>query len=808
MILSKSDRLRLFSFEYSACYLEELLKFLKVDVNYTIPRKTKYKVHQPSSDAWRVVWEQCDSFSESRNIFVLVAGKGLRNLPWECKTTLMRVPWTLVLDFDEKGDEHSLLSRARQFIEKKRSFQHVLPGECAPSNFEGITHWLSVNGYDLISGHRYNSLADWRRNVLNSIAELAKNLGRATAPKPLTIVVLGSETETDRLSRAWEALDTQLADAHTIVISEAIEDKDSQAISGSAPACQKYAVKYEDFALGLAAMFGDEPCSQAVTIPIVLDRDTNKTERKVVSQTDYVRMTEAFELVHDGLVASDSGKEEECSDFIHGATISWRELDRGMDVPRDNYSNLLDMIRTAMTRSRTVALRLRHTPGAGGTTLARRAAWDLRSSYPVIILRSWSEVTSDRIALLAELTNLPIFAIVEGGIFPEGQRERLFLEARSRQIRLVTLEVLRATNAASSTATTFALSDPMPKKEAGRFRDRYRSLAPAARHSALQELASNDDYDDIRSPFFFGFYAFEDEFVRIPDFVRMHMESCTSEQKLLVAFLALVSSYSQQRMPMEVLWRIAGQSHGRHSRLRDLIGDGGKRLVVGGSSVGIAHPKIALEILKRHLRPSGARHSETMWKARLPDFCCEFIACIAERIPEDSHIAEELLSQIFVDRSSTRQADRSSTNKAASSSTRQGSSGYTAQFAPLINSMPSTQAGRRVLETLCESFPDNPHFWNHWGVLVTCEKKHPTLNQLTFSTKPLRGLPHEGKRMAYIGMASAWFIGWKFRLGSIRHARASGVQKTRLTVFAVLLKAQRHVFIGCVAATELMNTDM
>ncbi len=247
----------------------------------------------------------------------------------------------------------------------------------------------------------------------------------------------------------------------------------------------------------------------------------------------------------------------------------------------------------------------------------------------------------------------------------------------------------------------------MPKKEAARFFDRYKSLAPSTRHGALKELANNDEYADIRSPFFFGFYAFEDRFIRIPDFVRLHLDSLTPEQARLIGFVALVSAYSQQRMPMEILWRIAGNKDRRNWRLGDLLGEGSKRFIVGGSSVGIAHPKIAKELIKQYLQPANA-NSEMTWKAGLADFCCDFVGAIAKSVTEDSQIAEELVSQIFVDRSPA-----------------QGREGYAAQFSPIINELPSEQAGQRVLKALCENFEDNPHFWNHLGRFSNMKVKAP-----------------------------------------------------------------------------------
>ncbi len=172
--------------------LNKLLQFTEVQIALDPEKITKANLVKPRSDAWRVVWDECDGFNEGRSIFILLAGKRLRGLSQEYKAAILRAPWTIVLDFDEAGDQESLLLSAKDIIEKKRSFQHILPGQSAPSSYTGITYWFSANGYNPIAGNGYSNLSEWRKGVIDTISEIGKRLGRATAPKPVTIVVLRS----------------------------------------------------------------------------------------------------------------------------------------------------------------------------------------------------------------------------------------------------------------------------------------------------------------------------------------------------------------------------------------------------------------------------------------------------------------------------------------------------------------------------------------------------------------------------------------------------------------------------------------
>lgn len=111
-------------------------------------------------------------------------------------------------------------------------------------------------------------------------------------------------------------------------------------------------------------------------------------------------------------------------DFYSGAEITWEELDKQYDVPRDIYrfvkQRVTEIIRT--TR-RTSIYTLRHRPGSGATTLSRRLAFDIKKedeigsiSCTVIDIKNCSNIrlTEQYLCQLSEHTeNAVILAIVE-----------------------------------------------------------------------------------------------------------------------------------------------------------------------------------------------------------------------------------------------------------------------------------------------------------------------------------------------------------------------------------------------------------
>jgi tetratricopeptide (TPR) repeat protein len=121
-----------------------------------------------------------------------------------------------------------------------------------------------------------------------------------------------------------------------------------------------------------------------------------------------------------------------------------------------------------------------------------------------------------------------------------------------------------------------------------------------------------------------------------------------------------------------------------------------KIVMFDGKNVWVAHPLLAEEILRQHLQPSESELPEA-WRANLGTFCIQFIKEIAIEGLQESRTVTDLLTDLCIERAARQD-----------SATPQ-------QFSELLNDLRSTESQRRILETLCEHFPDNAHFWNHLG---------------------------------------------------------------------------------------------
>ena len=266
-------------------------------------------------------------------------------------------------------------------------------------------------------------------------------------------------------------------------------------------------------------------------------------------------------------------------DFLRGHPITWTELEIEADVPRDitlgggvdtpQGIGLLEHVRDELENTRNATVHLYHAPGAGGTTVARRVAWDLKDSFPTVLMHRYSPQTAARIGLLSHQTNLSVLVVMENAAINVQAREDLYIELKRHNTRAVFLYVTRSMRHRNG----LFVGVPMVGREPERFLDRYRTVR-RDRAGALEKLAHDPEMQNYRSPFFFGLYAFEEKFVHIPDFVRAHIEDVHGKTARVLEFLALVTRFSQLTIQEEVLRRLLEIPERSALRLSDTLGSG------------------------------------------------------------------------------------------------------------------------------------------------------------------------------------------------------------------------------------------
>jgi hypothetical protein len=282
-------------------------------------------------------------------------------------------PWLAVFDFDPQSEQTGLLAAARGNLEQRRSVQLVVKGQEQPIYPHGGTAWYFTRG---LAGRdptlQTGPYRSWLRDYGREVAERVQAVAAATSPTPITAVVLWSNPGlADHLNKILEEMTQSFGDELTVAVV-------SQEVASLGGLCEKYGavqVKLSPRAvsLGLADLFAGviaPPGGRCALptrdegIPCNLDRG------------DQLWLEEELELVHLDVGLEGNKSPEE---FARGTVVSWRDLQLRHDCDREITDKLRQRVEERLRGRNTARVNLYHTPGAGGTTVARRVLWDLHT---------------------------------------------------------------------------------------------------------------------------------------------------------------------------------------------------------------------------------------------------------------------------------------------------------------------------------------------------------------------------------------------------------------------------------------------
>ena len=101
-------------------------------------------------------------------------------------------------------------------------------------------------------------------------------------------------------------------------------------------------------------------------------------------------------------------------------------------------------------------MNLWHLPGAGGTTVARRVAWNIHREYPTVVAREIrAQETAERLRHLFGETRLPILVVIDLPGVTKEVVDRLYDELRSSHTHAVLLNVERRFDSGAGSGTHY-----------------------------------------------------------------------------------------------------------------------------------------------------------------------------------------------------------------------------------------------------------------------------------------------------------------------------------------------------------------
>ena len=676
---------------------------------------------------WSQFVDAVHTFEPERN-YILAADR----ISSQATTSLHALgipPWRAVIDFDPKSDVSGFLRAVKDTLGQHRVIHQIVRDNYRVQPEPG-THWFFARG---LSG-RQDTLVDddshrsWLKTYKRELGKQLEHLAN-TINHPVVALILWSDHNLrGYLGTLIEELFGAFSDNIEIVVVSDDESSFSGLVEDLGATFMKISLR--SLCNGLVVHYADqgnadkERCilttSSGAPIEIRLD--------------DWLWLSEDIELIHRsvGLDGDDNPKE-----YRLGADISWRNLHLRHDCERDITPAVRSQVETDLKKRQTVRINLYHEPGSGGTTVGHRLAWELRTKFPVGILRNCvPRETAERIGKISTLTENSVLIIADGGRHSERDIDDLYELLMANQTPVVLIQILRRFQRHQShmkgPKRQFWLDAKLSDMEADRFHHVYEQAVPTKRE-ALSKLA-NQRNNPHRTAFFFGLTAFEMNFRGIPQYVKERVAEVTDEQERILVYISIAYYYGQQSIPAQAFSSLLGIPRLRTFDLREAFSAEGAApaldLLIGSKerTWRVTHPLVAREIMKQILAPRGSPNPEAVWLQNLSSWGKDFASfcCRDTRTTSDRFL--ELVRRVFIYRDNaeilgTERADRR-------------------QFAQLIDDIPSPLGKREVLRHLIDQFPSEAHFYAHLGRFLSLNGEYDEALQCVDSAISLQSGDH------------------------------------------------------------------
>lgn len=640
--------------------------------------------------------------------------------------SLCNVQWSLVVDIGQENDAPILY---KSFLEnlKTRSIKRV--DMIAGETVDTFTNTLNILSLHTSESSSYSKL--WRgygRQVLRNIERLLSENPRV----PLVLVFdCGKKSLLFRDQLVNLVCDLPLPGATRIVslrarFSDAIHEECEEL---EAVHCWHFIEHFDATLVHVA-----QCCDVYLNTAYWTEYSVNLPSLDGVCtfcKEDLLNFSSSIELVYSGCeYMAESEKSQVGFDmsgggdslgeaFYKGNEATWSDISSHRDLKlldekkyKRVQNRLLKLLEENSPRVRKV--RIIHGAGTGGTTLSKRILWDLKESVPCVRLKKYSPKTADMLLEIFRKTGKKILMAVEQGstVISDDELNTLIQQVNFENGKLLLLMIIRSGEnliSAPKEETSdvlVRLTDVMPIPIAMAFNETFSTYAMQRKNSAerirLLDAITGESLKEQRSPFFYGFYTFQEEY-NLLDTLKHIISSCNDREKMLLNNLALVTAFSQNVcVAFAECFTTLGLENddGRmniYVMLERLPTAISKLMVIRSDGFRLCHKIIAEKTLLL-LHDPEEKHDEL--KYVIYRATADYIKTLRPIYGEGNECIDKNLKELVIDRAYI-DADAQRT-----------------KFSPLVEAIPHWTDKRKLFELLIESFPDNPHYYNHLARLL------------------------------------------------------------------------------------------
>ncbi|XP_031548673.1 sterile alpha motif domain-containing protein 9-like [Actinia tenebrosa] len=569
----------------------------------------------PNWDEWMKFRNNVRNFDHFQNNYILMTDAIPPDL-MEHFSIFRSVPWKMVLDFDPSSEEKGMYQDFSSKDGKNSLINMITPAEIRCKSIANLardidankTQWMFVNGRENDrSDGGPQGFEDWEDNAVGDISTFFRCCSepdKLDKNKPLVCLVLPFREETvpfmdmtvKRLLENFKEFDLKFI---------GITPKD-QPCALPERMLKKINIHTTDLepqllCLGMEDLFKISS-EQSYCMPT---SQANMPAK--LTQTDCLYLKEYLDVLYEGCedlpnmidVGEDGQKpedliEEHKKSFMSGNCISFVSLYYSHDAKREIGNEIRTHIQRLLDQGLThsTIVEISHSPGSGGSTIARRVMWDIHKSYPCAIAKLgdhkfdleddnvFLDNLVDRINAVQEICHTTPVVLLDGKHTRiEALSNRLVRILNSRGKRAVLLRCnhnLEKSKARSSTLessdvhATFSVNVRLEESKADlkEFESKYKDY--------IKECKNIRSLSGLSRVFHFPLFAMLEEFRnKLQEIIYESFDEMTDIEKEIVTVVAFIQRFAAQAIPAPLLYTIFQQSIQAHQSStfpRDLQG--------------------------------------------------------------------------------------------------------------------------------------------------------------------------------------------------------------------------------------------
>lgn len=507
-------------------------------------------------------FDSCFGENPDDRRFILLADS-IHNMEKNKLISFMRLPWSLILDFDGASDMGGLLSALDAGNIKHNSYgiNYILDESNDISYMNRTIHIKMCDG-DLRGRFNSSSITSAKDSKLTN--KILTKIHDSAHPY-VTIVILGAVTQ--RMGQLCTLVAGEFKETDIIILSK--QDQNNAFIP---LVTDEYDIENSDELITSVNEFDSSVfsalnsiCNNIELLPVcdnLLYSDKNGYLMPGANLLDAEfidRMSEDIEFIHCGL-----GKnldEQKVDQFYHGDIISWTAIsNRCADPIIGKHFEVF--VREMMNAISHQCFYIYHMPGFGGTTLARQLIWEIHGKVPSIRLKQFcgrNEFKRLLNDLYHKFDNKLFWILVDENDVSSGDIDDIEREVKCGEYNVCALIVKRVTEKTANSKNRNKQSNELVLKL---IEQDAQDILESKCYSILNDKALFDyrkQQMDInlenrqKCPLLINLYLLEDNF-KLDTYVKSFLDKNPndydmSKMRKLIAFIAIGSYYSNIKIP-------------------------------------------------------------------------------------------------------------------------------------------------------------------------------------------------------------------------------------------------------------------